>query len=308
MKFTGVMSLCSFFLVFSSVDSTRINPELDPKSSKKFFKKDYPDDERPQVTVSQGYPHPDMQPDAVYDKDYVSDKNDDNGAAWRHEEEYQKALKELKKAQDKLAKEKADLKRALEKEAGVAKDLEKVEDAESKSEQAAKAAEAEEADADAHAKDADYAAKKVHGDIESIADKVEREVVDLEDCKKQLAEARSKLKALLAEKEDAAKKEKETSAAAKALADKAEAADKASDKLEDELKKEEAEHANALKSFEEEQKDVVKTEADMAKAANELRKFRKADANGGVYRNGAVGLHVAPQVLLAGGLALLFSF
>jgi len=72
------------------------------------------------------------------------------------------------------------------------------------------------------------------------------------------------------------------------------------------LAAEKAEQKQASKSYEEELADVKKTEAELAEAANNLRKYRRAphvDDNGGVYnvpddRNGVGPLYSHATVAL----------
>merc|ERR1719316_1159898 len=67
-----------------------VDPELTPKSDKKFFGKDYPDDKRPTANDHFSHPFPEVQDDHHYDKDYVKDKNDDGGA-WHAQMSYDTA-------------------------------------------------------------------------------------------------------------------------------------------------------------------------------------------------------------------------
>jgi len=94
-----------------------ITPELEPVSDSKFFKKDYPDDNRPGPYNHFGYPYPTVQDSDHYDKDYVEDRNDDGG--------YWKAQMEYDNIRNKLTKEKEQLRRALAKEKEEMAELEK---------------------------------------------------------------------------------------------------------------------------------------------------------------------------------------
>merc|ERR1712224_280059 len=107
--------------LFADVSSVSIEPELEPKSDHKFFGKggDYPDDRRPSGKHSKedkfDHPYPEVQDDDKYDNDYVADKNNDNGH-WKAQMAYDQA-------RSKLAKEKAELSEAKEKEKKEAQDL-----------------------------------------------------------------------------------------------------------------------------------------------------------------------------------------
>jgi len=260
-----------------------IEPDLDPKSHNKFFKKDYPNDLRPKVVHEFDHPFPTVQEDADYDKDYVKDANKDGGE-WAAQTKYDAAV-------TKLAKEKDDLKKALEKEQQEESDLEeakqKEKDAEAKAKAEEKEAEAARKKAD-EAKTAALEAEKKNGTVGNATDTVEKEVADLENCKKQLEEAKEKLKEVMATegKDDAEVAEASSEeAAAKESTVKAEQAEAG---LEAELKQEEAEHIAALKSSDEEKADVDKAEAELKSAADNLRRFRKdVDQDGGIYRSSA---------------------
>merc|ERR1719313_737390 len=112
MKQNGTYALVLIGLVYpnlvTALEVTRINPELDPVSDKKFFKKDYPDDARPAQYHHFDHPYPTIQDSDHYDKDYVKDENDDGG--------YWKAQMEYDAIRNKLTKEKEQLRRALAKE------------------------------------------------------------------------------------------------------------------------------------------------------------------------------------------------
>lgn len=142
---------------------------------------------------------------------------------------------------------------------------------------------------------------------------------DLEECKRQLAEAKRKLKELLKEKdalekkekiakEDAAKAaQKESDEAArkeaeekkrrdeadkvregeeKSVHDEIEARTRAEEEWKKRIAEEEKRYGLAVKSYEEELVDVRRTEAELERAAENLRKYRRpphVDDDGGVY-------------------------
>merc|ERR1712224_209201 len=77
----------------------RINPELEPKSSKGFFGKDYPRDLRPKADehFQMDYPYPAVQVTDDFDKDFVKDENSDGGR-WDTQMEYDTVRSQLVKA------------------------------------------------------------------------------------------------------------------------------------------------------------------------------------------------------------------
>merc|ERR1719271_1806365 len=87
-------------------ENTAISPTLKPKSDKKFFDKDYPWDRRPKVDVLHfKHPYPVVQDSSEFDRDFVKDENSDNGA-WKAQSEYDRL-------RHRLAKEKAEVAKAL---------------------------------------------------------------------------------------------------------------------------------------------------------------------------------------------------
>merc|ERR1719321_1329202 len=77
--------------------------------------------------------------------------------------------------------------------------------AEKKAEEHAELMEHAENEADEHHDDAHTKLKDAKEDVNTGADKVEAEVTDLEECKRQLREARKELKSLIEEKAKAEK-------------------------------------------------------------------------------------------------------
>jgi hypothetical protein len=100
MKFIEVLPIV--LLVGHTTALRKIDPELDPVSDKKFFKKDYPDDARPPVFHKFGHPYPTVQDSDRYDKDYVEDANDDGGY-WSAQMRYDAAKNNLLKQRQQLA-------------------------------------------------------------------------------------------------------------------------------------------------------------------------------------------------------------
>merc|ERR1740130_1131929 len=110
---------CNFCIVnadISTKDGAVISPPLDTTSDKT-FDKDYPLDARPKVDVFHfRHPYPVVQDSDDFDKDFVKDENSDNGSY--------KAQMEYDRLRHKLAKEKADLAKALKAKTSAEKELE----------------------------------------------------------------------------------------------------------------------------------------------------------------------------------------
>lgn len=288
--------------------SDRIAPELDPKSDKQFFKKDYPDDLRPKVRDHFDHPFPTVQDSGDFEKDYVKDENNDGGE-WKAQSEYDRLRAKLGKEEADVAKAAAkekeegeELKVATEREAAAKT---KASDTKQKADAARDAAAKAEKEAESLTGDAEETAAKAKGSADAAggavgeaAAKVEKEISDLEECKRQLAEAQAKLKELLERSADAQQKAEVTKAEdakAQAQVDTAEQTEEAAEAA---LSQQEGEHAKAARTAKEKKDDLDKTEADLKKAAENLRKFRKdVDDDGGVYRSNApIGPSALPLV------------
>merc|ERR1719261_297737 len=102
--------LGALLLLAGSANAVRsgVSPKLEPVSDKKFFGADYPDDHSPKSKMHFGHPYPEVQDDDRYDRDYVTDKNDDGG--------HWEAQMEFDKYKNRLRTQKQDLKEAVEKE------------------------------------------------------------------------------------------------------------------------------------------------------------------------------------------------
>jgi len=257
----------------------RIHPELSPVSDKKFFEDDYPSDLRPDAKHHFDHPFPTIQDSGHYDKDYVRDENDDGGE-WAAQTEYDTL-------RNKLRKEKEDVQRALKKFQEEEAELKDKLSKEALAEQKAKALEAEAARIRRDAGIADKDADVTNGEVGAAAGVVEKEVNDLEECRKELAKSRAQLKKLMEERDQRDAKSADLDGKHKAIDEEEVDAEAEEGKLEEEVGNEEGDHREALKSLEEEKKDVVELEAKIEKAAQKLRKFRHAvDKDGGVYRSG----------------------
>jgi len=252
------------------------------QSDKKFMKRDYPDDSRPEVTKYHTqydftHPFPQLQEDSKYDDDFVSDENNDGGD-WKAQEEYDRL-------RIKIAKVKAEMDRLKVRLKEEESELQDAIDNEKEAEVASKKAEEK---ADRLKKLADEAQDKLErlnaGRMEKAEDGMKEEMSDLEKCKKELAKAKAELEKLLKAKKNA----KSDIEAAKAKRDDteeiAEDAEKLEKDLEEEVKEERAEYEHAKKEYEQDLKEVEKIEAQLERAAAKLRKYRRHnDADGGVY-------------------------
>lgn len=291
-----------------TVGSPDINPPLSPKSDRKFFKKDYPNDLRPSIDAGKWQsPYPKLQSNEKYDADYVKDENSDGGH-WKAQMKYDTIKM-------KFAKQKEDVKKALAKEQeerreydntkGPAKDAEAAATA---AEAAAKAAQAE-ADAaqkelqeaikagkDSESKAAAAKKQKPPTTVAEAEKRVAAAVDGLKDCEKRLEDARKQLEELKAKAakdkdQDIKTKDKDVEKAktveqkkgetsktkddAVAVArKKAEAAEKAAEKAQKELEEEKKEHDEAEHEYEHEKEDLVKLEKDYEAAEAELRRLR----------------------------------
>merc|ERR1719201_3176303 len=80
-----------------------LSPHLEPKSDKKFFDKDYPQDKRPVADKYYvfNHPYPAVQDSGDYDKDFIKDENSDGGR-WQAQMEYDTLRSQIQKAKDKL--------------------------------------------------------------------------------------------------------------------------------------------------------------------------------------------------------------
>jgi len=259
-----------------------ISPELRPKSDKKFMRKDYPDDSRPEVTKYHkqydfDHPYPIVQEDAKYDDDFVKDENNDGGE-WKAQEDYDRLRIKIAKVKAELDKLKAKL-REEEEELKDADEQEK--DAEAASKKAEEESDALKKVADDAQDELDHLTGSAQGDAEAV---VKDEMSDLAKCKEELAKAKAELEKLLkARKEADANLE-----AAKAKKDDTAAIARQTESLEDDLEKEVAEEKadfkHAEKQYKQQLQEVKETEAALEKAAAKLRKYRRnVDPEGGVY-------------------------
>jgi len=297
----------------------RIAPSLDPASDEKFFKKDYPDDLRPEGRDHFQYPHPVVQDSGEYDKDYVKDENSDGGE-WKAQDAYDKirskiaeVIVEEAEAKKKETEAKDEYEAAQKAESAAADKVKEAKDKEAEKKEKLKKAQ----------EDAEEAAKlgeklgngtdlPESAAVTEAVKSVEKEMKDLENCKKQLADAQAKLKELMGEsataKEEQIKRTHDAEQNVENLeqeeaAEKAAAADalkKASD-LQGETEKDEAAYKEAHKEYEADAKKLGDMKGELEKAEETLRRFRQSqvDSGGGVFRSGAAHSALASPLLIA---------
>jgi len=293
--------------------SSIVSPPV-KQSDKKFFGKDYPWDKRPAVDVLHfNHPYPVVQDSDDFDKDFVKDENSDNG-------EY-KAQTEYDRLRHKLAKEKAQVGKALKATKHAEDELhdairreEAAKEAEKKRVEAMKKAQKEKEETEAQEKkrpggssgaddkkeekkETEEKTKAVivpgsksaggvssPGDVDVASGDTEKAMDKLDECKKQLEKAREKLKTMTKELEGAKKQQQETQAALDAdneVLKKAEAKQTAAEKA---AEKEYQEYIKSKESYEKQQALVAKMEVDIKAAAAKVKAHRDAaDKDGGVY-------------------------
>merc|ERR1719409_818955 len=282
-----------------------ISPPLKPKRDEKFFGKAYPWDKRPKVDVLHfKHPYPVVQDSSEFDSDFVKDENSDNGS-WKAQTEYDRL-------RHKLAKEKADVARALEAKKKAEDELEDAtrrekdaaekhrKEEEEKKKRGSVSGSSGQTEGEEHMKGKKYVVPgakgpggvSTPGEIRVAADELQKSMDALENCKKQLAEAREKLKKLMKELEDAKKKQDETQAALDAALERLRKLEQGQAAVDAKAKEEYQEYLDAKAAYEKQQAKVAQMEADIKAAAAKVKAFRDAeDKNGGVYptqQSGAV--------------------
>jgi len=316
-------------------EDSAISPTLQPTSDKKFFGKDYPWDKRPKVDVFHfKHPYPVVQDSGDFDKDYVKDENSDNGA-WKAQTEYDRL-------RHKLAKEKHHVAKALEAKEAAEKELQDATRREKdqlekmkKMEEKKKEKEKEEAEAEkkvkkqkqgaisgnkGEAKEKEYSRAEKYvvpeskspggvvapGVVKAATDDTQKAMDALDECKKQLAEARAKLEKLLKELEDAKKRQEETQAALDAAIERLRVLEGGQAAVDAKAKKELQEYKDAQRALAKQQAVVAKMEADIKAAAAKVKALRDAeDKSGGVYPTPKSG--VAPRSVLPLCMLILFA-
>lgn len=266
-----------------NVEATeRIVPELEPKSDNKFMHDDYPSDQRPAADGMRfEHPYPVVQESADYDADYVKDENDDNGQ-WKAQMDYdamrvkyRKEKQEMLEAKKIMDKEKQELEKA--------KELEQI--AEDKAEEA-------EAAADKARGEAEIAENKYQDARAATAgasEKVDQELTDLEECKKELAEAKRKLQELLDARPSGHGSASAHGGGYDDISDKVAEAQAKEEQHEKIVADEQAEHMAALKHLKEQEALMKDIKERMKMAEERVRKYRRdpeyVDPDGGVYRH-----------------------
>jgi len=267
-----------------------IVPRLEPSSHEVFYKHDYPRDLQPFPYHRFDHPVPIVQDSEDYDKDFVKDENSDKGE-WAVQEQYDRLRGRLAHAREVAG-------RLQDKESALGSRLRELQAEELRARAAADKALRDKLAAEERASkklveaEAEYdKAKNVkvgeHG-IGNATKEVEEKTMTLEDCKKELAVARAKLKELQEERERLEAKAKAARATEDAADDHAIDEEKEEAAAESKADAAKAKYDAAHKKYERDAEAYQKAQADLEKAEATLRKFRnKVDADGGVYRSSA---------------------
>lgn len=325
------MKLSKAIITFSTGYCALANPDVSPKiekSDKKFFGKDYPWDKRPPVDVLHfKHPYPAVQDSGDFDRDYVKDENSDNG--------YWKAQTEYDRLRNKLRKQKADVAKAMAKKARAEARLkEAMKKMKVEEEHAAKVAREEAAARRKRQEQEAEKDKQVPGGgagigIESAGDSVketlkkipgglaspgaikvateetQKAMDDLEDCKKELAEARERLKKLMKDLEEAKKAEAAAQNTYEAAVSKEKAIEHTQEGYDKSVKDEYEEYMDARNAYLKQQAEVAKLEQDIKIAAERVKRMRDGeDSDGGVYNTGGQKSGAAPLVTASSAILL----
>lgn len=298
-------------------------PEV-TQSDKKFFGKDYPWDKRPQVDVLHfKHPYPVVQDSGDFDRDFIKDENSDDGS-WAAQTEYDRL-------RHKLLKEKADVTKAQKAKNRAEKDLRDVIRRKDEAQERARIA-AQQKRGQVSGGGGDMSKeparvmekiKKVFeappklpggiaspGEVQVATDDTKRAMDALEECKKQLAEAREELKKLVKELDDAKQKQRETESALSGATSHEKDAEAKKETLDQSVKSNYGAYQKAREEYLIQQALVAKMEQDIKAAAAKVKSFRSAeDANGGVYneaaQNGAASSVPLLSICLAAALVAL---
>lgn len=300
--------------VNEAVAQKRVSPGLEPESSKTFFNKDYPSDRRPSVDkLHFGYPYPVVQDSGEFDDDYVKDENTDNGQL-KAQQEYDRLRHKLKKEKEEAAKALAKRREQEEHLKDAAKryaaEKSRKDEAEAAKKQVQESKVEIKTDGDTseanEGKPADWSwnwdwwplswpkwdsaesnkanAKEDSSGVRGATKDAERAMDNLDACKKQLEKARAELKELMDDLEQAKAKQTTAEATAAAAAKKQLEAQKAAKGMHDVSSSEEAEYISAKESFDAQQANVDKLQAELDAAAAKVEAYRDAeDKGGGVY-------------------------
>jgi len=268
-------------------------------SDKKFFKKDYPWDERPKANpLHFKHPYPAVQDSGDFDKDYVKDENSDDG--------YWKAQTTYDKLRQKVRNEKSDVEKALKRKTQDEEDLKNAYAKHEQDKKARKAAEekaarekarkAAKASAEAEAAEAKKDELKHGGavgeglqkEIEVKADDTKSAMKELEDCKKELKAAQDRLKELMGELEDAKKEQTATEATVEQAYAKEMQLEGSEESLKEQVKMESATYQDSREKYLKQKQVLAKLEVQIQVAAAKVQAMRDAeDKNGAVYPAGS---------------------
>lgn len=314
-----------------------ISPKLEPSSSRKFFGKDYPYDQRPAVDVLHfDHPYPVIQDNAEFDRDFVKDENGDNG-------QFQ-AQQEYDRLRHKLRKEKIEAAKALQKQREEEQELEhavnkyedEVRENERKLEEAQKRASNDRAKKDVPAASQQEDGKATfwswdwwpfslpkwswpestseskasndnkEAELEEATRATEKSMKNLEKCKEELAKTQAELEKVKDDIKRAKAKQTEADAAVEHATKQQNEAEVVAGKLKVEYTKEEIEHSAAAADYEKQKAKVDKMKADLERAKNRVKAFRDAeDRGGGVYNTPAEKSFSMPASTASGTLVAL---
>mmetsp|Transcript_91802 Transcript_91802/g.144125 ORF Transcript_91802/g.144125 Transcript_91802/m.144125 type:complete len:344 (+) Transcript_91802:47-1078(+) len=273
-----------------------ISPTLVPESDKKFFGKDYPSDKRPAVDVLHfKHPYPVVQDSGDFDADYVKDENSDNGE-WLAQSEYDRLRHKLTKEKDQVGKALAarehaekELQEAMKRDKEMKEKKAAAEEAKRVATERKRQMGHAEGEADVGHETSEKAGSgpggvSSSGEVQVATAATEKAMKDLEDCKKELQEAREKLKKLMEELEEARKKEKDAESVLDAADEKARVAESANGAAEKAAQEEYKEYMDAKEKYMAQQAIVAQMTTDIEAAAAKVRAMRDSeDADGGVY-------------------------
>eukprot|EP00929_Paragymnodinium_shiwhaense_P033453 TRINITY_DN1836_c0_g2_i5.p1 TRINITY_DN1836_c0_g2~~TRINITY_DN1836_c0_g2_i5.p1 ORF type:complete len:307 (-),score=155.24 TRINITY_DN1836_c0_g2_i5:145-1065(-) len=244
-----------------------IEPKLEPETHKE-WEKDYPIDVSHRTELGVKYPYPSVQASADYDKDYVKDENNNkmDKKTWDDQLKYAKAVSDAAEEVDKLKNKLDDLKKAAD----------KAKTKEGEEEEELEAAEKKEKELEGKEvpKVEEQSLGNVTDDVNASASQVDKEVSDLEECKKQLEEAKAKLEKLNQEAQAAHEFEEKQ----ETIKEQAVVVDKDAHQKEEAAEKKLAEEKDALDKAEKhhkaEEKSLEEMEKDLKAAEEKLRSFR----------------------------------
>eukprot|EP00929_Paragymnodinium_shiwhaense_P033451 TRINITY_DN1836_c0_g2_i3.p1 TRINITY_DN1836_c0_g2~~TRINITY_DN1836_c0_g2_i3.p1 ORF type:complete len:308 (-),score=148.78 TRINITY_DN1836_c0_g2_i3:165-1088(-) len=247
--------------------SSAIEPKLEPETHKE-WEKDYPIDVSHRTELGVKYPYPSVQASADYDKDYVKDENNNkmDKKTWDDQLKYAKAVSDAAEDVDKLKNKLDDLKKAADKAKSKEGEEEEELEAAQKKEKELEGKEA--------TKVKQESSGNVTDDVNATADQVDKEMSDLEECKKQLREAKEKLEKLNQEAAEAHEAEEKK----EAIKEQAVTVDKDAQQQEEAAEKKLQQEKEALEKAEEhhkeEEKSLEEMEHDLKAAEEKLRSFR----------------------------------